>query len=295
MDLRRASQFPIQELTAIYNRSRSDYIVPMPMTVWQFAEYIRVYDIDLDASCVARGDNAPLGLCMTGIRRSSAWITRLGVIPEFRRRGVGRSMVTHCLGHLAERDVITVQLEVISGNHPALLMFRTFGFVETQPLSVLRRPPCQPSPRQSQPADRPVWLDTSQVLKALKEAGPARPWINQPESLSNAGGVQGLHLQHTDPASGWLSFIRSGSELAHVDLWAAASPDAEIAHRLLDQLHRRFPALSATAENILADAPVLTVLLAHNYHEQFSRIEMKLDLAAQTPQKTSCSDPCSHE
>ena len=48
-----ASRFSHAELVAAYNQARVDYIVPMPMNVARFQEYMRWYDIDLEASCVA--------------------------------------------------------------------------------------------------------------------------------------------------------------------------------------------------------------------------------------------------
>jgi hypothetical protein len=43
-----ASQFTLDELTGIYNQTRVDYMVPMPMNAARLAEYISVYDVDLD-------------------------------------------------------------------------------------------------------------------------------------------------------------------------------------------------------------------------------------------------------
>ena len=51
-----AERFSMQELTELYNQTRVDYLVPMPMNADRLAEYIRDFDIDLAHSCVARAD-----------------------------------------------------------------------------------------------------------------------------------------------------------------------------------------------------------------------------------------------
>ena len=80
-----AEQFTLQELTDLYNQTRVDYLVPMPMNASRLGDYIHDFDIDLSQSCVARaGDGQMLGLCMLGVRPNQAWITRLGVLPATR-------------------------------------------------------------------------------------------------------------------------------------------------------------------------------------------------------------------
>ena len=88
-----AHRFTIAQLTAAYNQTRVDYLVPMPMNAARLAEYIHVYDVDLGASVVALEGDTPLGLAMLGVRPGRSWITRLGVLPTARRHGVGRALM----------------------------------------------------------------------------------------------------------------------------------------------------------------------------------------------------------
>ena len=73
-----ASAFTYEELTAAYNHTRVDYIVPMPMNAARLREYVETYDIDMNASVVAVDGTEILGLSMLGLRADRAWITRLG-------------------------------------------------------------------------------------------------------------------------------------------------------------------------------------------------------------------------
>ena len=63
-----ASSFSIDQLVAAYNQTRVDYLVPMPMNAARLAEYIHIYDVDLDHSQVAVEGDQILGLAMLGVR-----------------------------------------------------------------------------------------------------------------------------------------------------------------------------------------------------------------------------------
>ncbi|MDQ7034150.1 MAG: GNAT family N-acetyltransferase [Anaerolineae bacterium] len=137
------SQYNYDDLAAIYSNARTDYIVPMPMNGKRMQEYVTAYDIDLDLSIVAIDplDDEPNGICMLGVRENRTWITRLGVIPERRRRKSGEFLLRAELEKSIQYNKDLVQLEVIVGNEPAHYLFTKLGFRETRELLVIRRPP----------------------------------------------------------------------------------------------------------------------------------------------------------
>jgi len=139
------SQYTFVELADIYNQSRVDYIVPMPMNAKRMEAYVRSYDVHLDASVVVF-DSAGLtaGIGMLGLRGDRAWITRVGVIPERRGNHLGRYLMDTLIENARTRACRTVQLEVIKGNAPAHRLFLKLGFRETRELLVIRRPPANP-------------------------------------------------------------------------------------------------------------------------------------------------------
>jgi hypothetical protein len=63
-----ASEFSLDDLTAAYNQTRTDYLIPMPMNPARMQEYIALYDIDLSESCVALTGQSIVGLGMLGLR-----------------------------------------------------------------------------------------------------------------------------------------------------------------------------------------------------------------------------------
>jgi ribosomal protein S18 acetylase RimI-like enzyme len=142
MELIPASQFDFEQLTEAYNRTRIDYIVPMPMSVARLREYIHVYDVELPASCVVVDKEEGLvGLLMMGIREKEGWITRLGVLPDKRRQGLGQILMDFAMEQASTRGLNRMWLEVIKNNTPAQTLFERYGFSETRELLVVRRPP----------------------------------------------------------------------------------------------------------------------------------------------------------
>jgi ribosomal protein S18 acetylase RimI-like enzyme len=62
---------------------------------------------------------------------SSGWqIEPLGVLPDFRRRGIARSLMAEALAMLRSRGATVVTLGVIEGNAPARALYRSVGFAD---------------------------------------------------------------------------------------------------------------------------------------------------------------------
>src|SRR5512133_3105571 len=118
-----ASQFTIEELTIAYNQTRVDYMVPMPMNAARLASYVKVYDVDMDRSWVALDGDEMLGLAMLGVRPGRTWVTRLGVLPNRRRRGTGEALSRALMDGTRELGRPLSILEVIKGNTPAYELF----------------------------------------------------------------------------------------------------------------------------------------------------------------------------
>ncbi|NDJ53943.1 MAG: GNAT family N-acetyltransferase [Chloroflexi bacterium] len=268
-----ASEYSVEELTALYNETRIDYVVPMPMTAHRLQEYIDIYDIDLNASWVALIDGQEAGLCMTGLRAHRAWITRLGVLPTGRRRGTGQALMESCIASAEDAGVAEIQLEVITGNAPAYRLFSKLGFEELRTLLILRRPPSKPTQGPSSGLE-PVWLDEEEALNALTTRPWASAWTNDVESVVNAGRIQGLLLEDHQQLGGWLSYKQTALQITRVIIGPTTSECQAPAYDLLYYLHQAYPTFDTVIENIPADVPHLEDVLAHGYVESFSRVEM---------------------
>ncbi len=267
-----ASRFTLEQLTAIYNQTRVDYLVPMPMNEARLAEYIVTYDVDLEYSRVAMQDGEMLGVALLGLRPERAWLTRLGVIPNTRRTGVGQALCEGLLKQAEDLGIRFQMLEVIKNNIPAHTLFLKLGFYEVGELLILRRSPIIPPPD-------PVLADAQRLerAEALDLVGQDRgtqPWTNQSESLSKAHEVSGLRLTLVDGSIGWLVYQRQKFLLTRFAFKTQTGKPVEIARAFLSHLHHQYPRLDTHLENIQRNDLHLPAFYETGYVESFHRIEM---------------------
>ena len=267
------SQFSDEQLAAIYNQTRVDYMVPMPMNAARLAEYIKTYDISREHSLVAQThDGEMLGVNMLGLREDRAWITRLGVIPNTRRHGVGRILMESLMQKAANLSIDFMMLEVIKNNTPAHQLFSKLGFYEVGELLVLRRSPFTPAvdPIVAD-AER---LDRTDSLVLVGRDRGTQPWTNQSESLFNAFEVSGLRLTLADGSRGWMVYQRQKFLLTRFAFKTEVGDPATVAYALLSHLHNQYPRLDTQIENIQVNDPHLPAFYKMGYVEAFRRIEM---------------------
>jgi ribosomal protein S18 acetylase RimI-like enzyme len=266
-----ASHFSIDDLTAIYNQTRVDYMVPMPMNAARLAEYISVYDVDLEHSLVAMQGDDLRGVAMLGVREGRSWITRLGVIPTTRRNGVGEALM---IGLIEQAERLNIQfdmLEVIKNNTPAHTLFHKLGFYEVGELLVLRRSPTPPPLPIIADARR---LERAESLILVGRDRGTQPWTNQSESLVNASEISGLYLTLADGSRGWLVYQRQKFTLTRFIYKTETGDPVKMAYAFLSHLHHQYPRLDTQLENIQVNDPHLPAFYEMGYVESFRRIEM---------------------
>ena len=164
-----AENYTIEQLTDAYNRTRVDYMVPMPMNVARLTEYVHLYEVDLSKSLVAITDEEDIvGLGMLALRENRSWYTRLGVITNQRTRGIGQALMEGMITHSDALKIEKNMLEVIAGNKPAHNLFLKLGFHEHTELLILRRAPAAVSNSSSKvyPMDKgDIYLYTGNPLQ----------------------------------------------------------------------------------------------------------------------------------
>lgn len=272
-----ADRFTIQELTDLYNQTRVDYLVPMPMNADRLNEYVNDFDVDLHQSCVARDeDRRILGLSMLGIRGDLAWITRLGVLPSSRRTGAGSALMDHMLENADVLGMKETHLEVIKNNDPAYKLFLKKGFVEKETYLVMRH---APRPLSDSLQGNVTWLDYDEALVKLGTYPEHITWINALESMRNSPNTEGLHITLPNGDSGWLVYRNTKftlrSTLSHLIIHTEQGDPQEIGTQLLSHLHTHLPHHDTYAENIHENDPHLPAFQALGYFTNFSRIEMR--------------------
>lgn len=272
-----ASRCSIEALVQIYNASRVDYIVPMPMNARRMAEYIAAYDVDLDASYVAVNTaDEPCAIGMLGWRGQRAWVTRLGVVPERRGRHVGRFMLNTLLDAAQSRGAALAQLEVIEGNAPAHALFLKAGFQETRRLYALRRPPSPlpPSAAALLTNARLEKLDTQACISALEQRDLPISWLEETESMRKIGTLEGLAVALGNGERGAVVFCRMPFQISHITPTAPADASEALKTALIAAVHHQYPKHDTKLENVDADSRFLSTFRSLGYIVEFRRIEM---------------------
>lgn len=272
-----ASRFTIEQLTAAYNQTRVDYLVPMPMNAVRLAEYIYTYDVDLERSVVAVMGDQIQGLGMLGVRPGRTWITRLGVLPVERRQGVGKRLVLALLAASEALGAALTTLEVIQNNIPAYELFAHLDFEPRRELVVLRRPPGRPS---IEPVGRVRPLTPPEILARLEARSSPQSWLTETASLARAEHIAGLTLTLPDGGEGWLVFQEQKRKqftmsLSRVHAYAEKGDPVIVVRALLMHLYQVYPDLDTHTENIPADDPHLPAYFEMGCVESFRRIEMQ--------------------
>ena len=271
-----ASDFSYQELTDAYNHTRVDYMVPMPMNAKELREYVEFYNVDMDASVVAVDGNEMLGLAMLGIREGRAWITRLGVIRNNRRHGTGTAMVDHLMAKAREKNVAYIIMEVIQDNIPAQSLFEKKGFKHTRELLVLRRPPSEPIIEVP-----PALVENLGYVEAknlLDERTSIPSWLDEKESMLNAGNLAGLRATLSDGSTGWLVYQNTVFNLGRLVIQTNKGDPVSVGRVLLNHLHTIHSAQDTKTENMPLSDPHWPAFKEMGYIEMFHRMEMKLQL-----------------
>lgn len=270
-----AVQFTYDELVGAYNQTRVDYIVPMPMNTTRLQDYVRTYDVDLELSCVAREDEHILGLAMLGLRPGHAWITRLGVLPVKRRRGTGQLLMECLIEQSRNLDVDYVTLDVIKNNDPALKLFLKLGFRDIRELLIIRRPPGLPANDAGH--YKAHQLDYRQAIELLRQRRSIPSWLDEADSLINAGNLAALRVELPAGDRGWLVYQKTAFQLARLVLQTESGDPHRVGLALAHALHTLHPALDTKSENLPLDCPHWPALQEMGYIESFRRIEMRLD------------------
>ena len=123
----------------LINAAYADYFVPMHLTADTMRSVDDLYDVDLARSVVAYARSEPVGMALLSRRGDRGWISGVGVLPAWRRRGVGRQMMETVLVRAREAGIRQVTLEVIAQNNSARALYVGLGFAEGRELLCWRR------------------------------------------------------------------------------------------------------------------------------------------------------------
>jgi len=271
-----AARFTYAQLTDAYNQTRVDYLVPMPMNERKLIDYVHNYDLDMQLSAVALAGSEILGLAMLGVRGDEAWVTRLGVVPSGRQRGIGRTLMARLIENSRRANINRMALDVIKNNTPAETLFLRCGFRRIREFQVMRRPPKPVNVVRLGIHVEAVSPPDVPALLARRTDTPS--WLTDTPSMLNAGTLLGLYAELPNGGRGWLAYQNTVFRLGRLVFEIEAGDPTEVATALLEHLHWRHPIQDTVVENVPLDAPCRPAMQAMGYIVSFNRFEMEFPL-----------------
>lgn len=133
MFIRTLQETKIRTILQTFNKSFCDYISPVKFSTKDLIEKINQEDVKLSYSFGAFDNNKLVGfiLCGKGSRhnyKNSAYAAIIGVVPEYRRRGLLKELHGALVSKLIEIGVKTIYLEVIKRNKKAISGYTKIGY-----------------------------------------------------------------------------------------------------------------------------------------------------------------------
>lgn len=128
-------------LFEVFNKAFSDYDLHVYLTEQQFRNHLALNSVDLRDSVGVFVDGTLSGFTLNGSGdwrgMPTVYDAGTGVLPEFRRRGIGLYMFEEMMPIFIARGMKQVLLEVIQTNHRAIGLYLKLGFTTVRELSLL--------------------------------------------------------------------------------------------------------------------------------------------------------------
>jgi len=122
------SRFTIETATwRDFNALRRLEQVCFPQDAWPLWDLVGVLTVPNVVRLKAVLDGRMVGFIAGDWRRSDrvAWISTVGVLPEYRRQGIGRALIEACEQRL---DGVAIRLSVRISNQQAIRLYESLGY-----------------------------------------------------------------------------------------------------------------------------------------------------------------------
>ena len=119
--LREASQKDAALLASIHQRCFPNY--------WNSDAFTDFFSVSGTLAMVAESENGEaLGMMVCRMLYEQADIITIAVLPDFRRCGIARNLLSHAMQQLASKGANTMFLDVEEGNDAAIKLYESYGF-----------------------------------------------------------------------------------------------------------------------------------------------------------------------
>ncbi|MFN2202949.1 MAG: GNAT family N-acetyltransferase [Caldilineaceae bacterium] len=267
VDLVPATALSYDRLTLLINQAYLNYYLPIWIDAAHFARMCVVEDIDLRKSVVAISDDTPVAIALLSLRGDAGWLSGVGVLAPWRRRGIARRIVEHIQTTAKAEALRTLHLEVLVQNEGGLALYQQLDFCWERDLLVLTLEPGTfdplPLPSGIAPASPSVILSSYAAFHETR-----MPWQRQLASLLHRQDeLRVLALWEASRMVGYVLYqLQQGS---HVVADLAVDPEyprrLQAARTLLTAMHSARPDIGGSTINLPADDPLLPAFTGLHY------------------------------
>lgn len=115
------------DIPAVVDLDQKSFSLPWPERSFRF----ELTDNPASRCWVAELDRKVVGMIVVWLIVDEAHVATVATHPEYRRRGIGRRLLSHALRHLIQDGARSSFLEVRESNLAAQEMYRKFGYEAT--------------------------------------------------------------------------------------------------------------------------------------------------------------------
>ena len=264
----------LDDLVALVNAAYVGY--PGPFTPEEpigYGAFLRAQTIDLARSVIARApDSAPIGLALLGLRGGRGWIGEFGVVPAWRRQGLGRALLAAVLDSARRAGARDVRLEVRSENAPAQALYAAGGFAIRRTLYNYRaRASAAPAPADPNRTIRAV--DPAILAASLDlPRDPAPAWDHELPALLTESGARTLLAERGGRPAGLLHYMPDPEQVEIRRL--AVAPDDPVTARALLAAAADRPGVELVVAYVADSSPLFALLPTLGFAEAAPTLEM---------------------
>ncbi len=247
VELHSAAHYSIGTLALLLNHAYADYYFPIWLNEARFLQMCRELEIDLQHSVVA-SVGEPVGLALLSHRGTRGWISGVGVLPLYRRRGIGREMLLHLREKAQMLGVRTLQLEVLVQNEGGMAFYRRLGFRWQRDLLTLSLEARGLDAVAGSLPDSITPMPPRLLLKRYEAFHDVpQPWMREVRTLQRSDGLLGIAALEHGIVVGYLLYREQLHHQIVHDL--AVQPHhphrIHVAQQLLEAMHNRRPESSS--------------------------------------------------
>jgi GNAT superfamily N-acetyltransferase len=139
---KKLSEISIEDIVTLWNNGFQNYFVNINMSINSFLTRTINEGLSLEDSFAAYVNGLPVGIVVIGFRwiegKKVAWNGGTGIVPEYRRKGIGKQLMERNLEIYNEQGVELASLEALSQNDPAIRLYRSVGYEVIDRLVILQ-------------------------------------------------------------------------------------------------------------------------------------------------------------